>query len=1152
MGHKPNRLASILAAIALLAAIPAMRGQLITGTVTGTVMDESAAVVAGANLRLTNEGTGVSQLAKSDEAGNFRFLLLPSGTYRIEASSPGFKTFRREGIIVEVDRSVAVPVSLQVGSVTDTVEVQGGTPLLETTTSTLGAIMDQKKVEDLPLNGRNPMGLANLIPTVRGIGYFSGQVLSSWRLAAVSIGGGYPLANGYLVDGIANDKMINSGPMTFFTVDATQEFKVETNAMSAEFGRTGGGIISIVSKSGTNNFHGSLFDYLRNDKLNANDFFGNKAGRPRGAVRVNQFGATLGGPIKHEKLFFFANYEGYRERRFQQKTVTSPTALERSGDFSDTRMQNGALITIYDPTTTVTDPASPGRYRRTAFANNVIPVSRLSAAGRNVLTYYPTSNLPGLPFTHAQNLFLQAGTPIDKEDIGIRMDYNLTTTRRLSGRYSWDSLDWSFANFFGNVAEVDGRHVLIPRHGAFLQYTDALTPTLLMDAKIGFNRQFEHFTTPSAGFDITKLGLPASFKAAAQSGRGFEGGVFPRFSVADLDTFGNANAAGNPSVTGSASVALTKIRGPHSIKTGFEHRLYSRNDYGADAATGNFTFNRGFTQGPDPQQGSPAGGYGVASLLLGTPGSGLAGITTDSTTSLRTEALFLQDDWTATSRLTLNLGLRWEYEGVPTDRYNVFSNFDPSVASPLKAPGLDLRGGLVFPGANGLDRGLTEQHFHDFGPRFGFAYRTSRKMVVRGGYGILYIPTTGGDYTRTGFNRRTPMVTTLDNGLTPMNRLDNPFPTGLDQPSGSTLGALTGVGADVSGQLRNVQRGYSQQWNLTVQYEPLPNWLVEAAWVGNHGTRLLMLSRALNVLPDQYLAMGTQLTQSVSNPFAGIIATGPLSFPTVTRRQLLLPFPQFTSAGVSGGVTGGYSFLGNSIYHAFALKVEKRFSRGFSLLAAYTKSKLIDDGQNLAEVRPGATNTTLVQNWNNLRGERAKSVQDVPQRLVLTALWDVPLGRSGSALYRRILGGWQLNAITTIESGTPISLGLNTPIAGSLGNRPNVVPGAKAKIDNPTLSRWFNTDAFAPPPAFTFGNVSRTLPDIHSDGLFNLDLSVFKNIPIRERWKLQFRAEAFNFTNTPTFDTPGRIFGSATFGVVTATAFNPKPREIQLALRLLF
>src|SRR6266853_2560958 len=862
--------------LAIFLSVSAGLAQQITGAITGTVADPSGASVAGAAVRLTNMGTGAVQASSSNSSGDFRFLLLPPGNYMLEATVAGFKTFRQERIIVEVDRSVAVPVSLQLGQVGDTVEVIGGATLLDPNTSSLGTVMDEKKVIELPLNGRNPMGLANLIPTVKGIGYFGGQVLSSWRLAAVSIGGGQPLTNGFLVDGIANDKMVDSGPMTFLTVDSTEEFKVQTNGMSAEFGRTSGGVISMISKGGSNQIHGSLFEFLRNDKLNANDFFANKAGRARTPSRVNQFGGAVGGPVVKDKLFYFFNYEGYRERTSSLETVTSPTDAQRVGDFSGLKTSAGALIQIFDPTTTVPDPASAGNFIRTPFANNVIPASRINPVGANILKYYPKPNLPGL----SANAFLTSPTPIGKDYYSGRIDYNLSPTRRLAGRFTKDDLTWQFANFFNNIADVDGRAILIPRDSAYLSYTESIRPTLLFDGRIGFNHQTEAYNTPSQGFDITQLGMPASLLNQSQSAPGAKQGSFPRLAVSDLTTFGGTNASANHSVSGTASATVTKILGRQTLKAGYEYRLYQRNVFGINYPVGNYSFNRGFTQGPNPSQASATSGYSVASLLLGTPASATAGINAASTTTLKYQALFLQDDFKVSRKLTLNLGLRWEKEGSPTDRFNVFSNFDPNVASPLQVPGLTLKGGLVYPATGGRDRSLLSSSDTNFQPRLGFAYQLHPKTVLRGGYGISFVPTTqvGYDASAIGFSSVTSMVTSNDGGRTPANTISNPFPTGLIAPTGSSQGATTAIGTALQGSLHDLTRGYSQQWNFTIQHQPWEGWLFEVAYVGNKGTDLFVYFRNLNWLPDSVFAsQGASLGQLVDNPFFGVIKSGPLA-----------------------------------------------------------------------------------------------------------------------------------------------------------------------------------------------------------------------------------------------------------------------------------
>ncbi len=1135
---RPRNLFRIL--ILFTIAGTSVRAQLTTGTVTGNVSDSSAAPVASAEVTLINNGTSVTYKTSTDGSGNFRFLLLPVGTYTIEASSKGFKTFRREGIIVETDRSLAVPVTLEIGTVNETVEVTAGTPLLDPNTSSLGTVMDQKKVQDLPLNGRNPMGLANLIPTVRGIGLFGGLVTSTWSTAAVTIGGGSVIGSGYLVDGIANDKMIDTGESTVLPVEATEEFKVLTNNMSAEFGRTGGGIISVISKSGTNQFHGSLFEYLRNSVLDADEFFANKNGTPRLPLVFNQFGGSLAGPIKKDKLFFFVNYEGVRERQTLDTTLTSPTPLQRTGDFSQTFTSTGALIKIYDPTTSaLVNPNVPGVYVRTQFLGNSIPKSSINPVAAAIMNYYPLPNQPGLPFSQAQNLFLTGHEPLNNDTVTGKVDYDLSPSRRLSGRYTQDNLSFDLPNYFGNAAAADGRTVPIPHHSAFISFTNVFTPTLLLDAKVGFNRENEHYFAPAQGFDITSLGFPASLMQQAQKGYG-KGPGFPSISITDASAFGRPDNLGNPSSTSSASVAMTRSRASHSLKFGYEYRLYRRNDYGTASPYGAYTFTRGFTQGPNPLQPSTTAGFGVASFLLGDPSSGTANYTTDNTKSFDYHAAFVQDDWKTTRKLTLNLGMRWAYEGAVHDRYNVLSNFDPLIPSPLTVPGLPLRGGLFFPGVNGVPSGIIDPSKKDFAPRFGLAYQATRNIVIRGGYGIMYIPTVGTSYTSTGFTATTSMITSID-GVTPYNNLSNPFPSGINRPTGSSLGAATGIGGPISGQLRDTHVGHAEEWNFTLQIQPKPNWLVEAAWVGNHGVHLMMYGVPLDILSPANFALGTQLQQSVKNPFANYISAGPLSTPTITLAQLLLPYPQFTS------VNGGYAFRGSSTYNAFTLKVEKRFSHGFSILGAYTFSKLLDLGDNTTQLRPGEAIGTAVQNWNDVAAEKSLSLINVPQRLVMTALWAIPTGGLRNPFLRHTLGNWQVNVISTSQTGQPIALAASVPGGG---NRPNVVPGVSEASPNKSLNEWFNIQAFSIPLSYTFGNVSRTLPHVLGPGLCNVDLSVIRSFPIVENYKLQFRAEAFNLNNTPYFTNPGGTIGSNTFGVITSTS--NQPRILQFALRVDF
>jgi hypothetical protein len=1140
-------LSLLVLVFAALSVMPVLAQQT-TGSISGTVTDTTGAVIPAVQVKLTSANTASTSTASTDRNGTYRFLLLPPGTYSIEVAQQGFKTLRRDGIIVEVNRSLGVPITLSVGAVTETVEVTAGTPLLDPSTSSVGTTVTNRSVSELPVLGRNVSSLANLVPTVHGYGNFGNEVYSTWSMGQVVIAGSTPLNNAFLVDGVSAEKMTDYGLMSFLPTDATQEFKVISNNMSAEYGRSGGGVISMISKSGTNAFHGNAFEYVRNTAFNSAEFFTNAAGAAsagRSPLHYNIFGGTFGGPIKKDKLFFFLNFEEFRERRFASETITSPTTQQRGGDFSGTyALVNGVCtqVGVYDPSSTRTDPSRSGYYIRDLYPGNKIPSGSINPISAAILKYYPSPNMAGLACSGAQNTYLNASTATNKDDEGLKIDYNLSPTKRFSGRVSHDYLDRANANYFKNIADPNGYHVLEPRKTAFVEYTDSLAPTLLLDARVGVNREHEQIVSTATNFDVSSLGFSSNYAKMIQQGR--KGDGFPSISITDIGSLGYPDTTGNPVSTATANVTVTKIHQAHSIKAGFEERLYRRSDYGTSNSSGAFSFGRTFTQGPDPQTSSTLGGYGLATFLAGYPTSGASGITTDTSDSMKYSAAFVQDDWKVNRSLTLNLGMRWEYEGPVTERRNVFPNFDPSVTSPLASTsGLtNLKGGYVFPGTNGIPRGLTDVSKKNFAPRVGFAYQLDAKSVVRGGYGISYIPSfgPGGTASGAGFSTSTSMVASLNSaGIFPANSFADPFPTGLVQPTGNSLGLMTLVGQSANvGPWRNLRRGYSQQWNLTLQREPWRNWLFELGVVGNKGTHITM-AQSLNQLPFQYLTLGSQLTSAVANPFYGLISTGTLAGQTITRRQTLLPYPQFT--GVSNN-----AYIGDSIYHALTFKVEKRFSQGFSVLGSYVFSKLIDDVPGTG--RTGAVPGTSVQDYNNLRGERSRSYQDVPHRVVITGTWEIPYHPTNTAL-KFIASGWQLNGINTMQSGRPIAIAAT--ITGG-GNRPNVVPGTDITPANQKLSQWFNTAAFTQPASFSLGNSTRVLNGINGPGLFNLDGSVFKYFPVREKVKLQLRAEAFNLTNTPSFEVPGRTYGSSTFGVVTATTSPTKVREMQLALQLIF
>jgi hypothetical protein len=1123
--------------------------QQITGSITGSVVDTSGATVVGASVKLTNTGTAFAQTATTDQAGNFQFLLLQPGTYVVEASSAGFKTFRRDGIIVEADRSLAVPVTLAVGQTSETVEVIGGTPLLEPNTSELGTTVDSQKVMDLPLNARNPMGLANLVPSVKGVGYFGNQILTSWRVGSINIGGGQALTSAFLLDGVANDKMGDaSGANTFLTTDSTGEFKIITNAMSAEYGRTTGGVISIISKSGSNEYHGSVFEYLQNTALNANNFFSNKAGAPLAPVHQNQFGASGGGRIIKDKLFFFANFEGFVQHLSNSAIFSSPTALQRQGDFSQTTAANGQMITIYDPATTVTN--SSGASVRTPFPGNMIPANRISQFAKEFFSLYPLPNLPG----QINNLFLIGQTPTTRYTGGAKVDYLLSSTQRIAFRFTGDALNETVpdGSYFQNPLDNDKKTIYVPRHSGFLSYTKTISPTLLLDVRSSINRDYDQATPWSfvgqfASTDyLAALGLPQSFiNQVPPNAR-----QFPALTVSSL---GGALGGYGSAIQNRAAyewgnvVSVTKIWREHSFKLGYQYTVYRGNPY--DQAPPAFSFTAGYTQGPNPTVSSTTAGLGLASLELGDPASGSYTYQNSHEYQEIDHGIYLQDDWKVNHKLTLNLGIRWEYQGPFTDRHNEMTNF--STTATTQVQGVNFVGGTIFPGVGGIPRGVVNTIYNHFAPRFGFAYQVNSKLVARGGYGMFWVPERGLlEPGSTGYSLQTSMVASLDNGLTPYNTISNPFPQGLVQPTGSSLGLLTNLGGAISAQARNVVQGYAQQWNFTLQYSPWANWLVEGAYLGNKGTHLESYTNTLDQLNPSYFSLGNALNTQVRNPYYGIITTGQLATPTITLQQSLMPFPQYTS------VSGGYFYPGASFYNAFTLKVEKRFSQGFSILLSYANSKLLDASAATSTVTGGNTSTGILNIYNLLEGEYSKAVQDIPQRLVITGLWAEPFFKNGSLWQRMILGGWNFSTVTSFQSGQTLSLSasgnVGTAQANTTTNRPNVVSGVSDQLANPSIAEWFNTAAFTTPAPFTFGNASRTIPNVMGPRLINMDIALYKDFIIKEKYKIDLRGEAFNVANRPDFANPATNASLSTFGTITSLLVNPLPRNIQVSMRVTF
>ncbi|MCX6602744.1 MAG: TonB-dependent receptor, partial [Acidobacteria bacterium] len=1042
-----------------------------TAQITGRVADSSSAIVAGAKVAVINIETGVRRQIVSNADGYYAAPLLNRGSYSVRVQQPGFKESVRSGLTLDEGQTLRIDFSLELGQVSEKIEVTGAAPLLETEGATISTVVTNQKILDMPTVGRNPLQFALLVPGVRAVGSYGDLPVSAFGGGRASIGGGGAGVNSYMVDGIAAENFTSGSLQTPLSVDATEEFRLIVRNPSAEFGRTGGGVINLISKAGTNDFHGSLYEFHRNKSLRANDFFSNRAGRPRQPLVFNQWGATVGGPIKKDKTFFFFNWEQFKQRTLASTIRSVPTALQRAGDFSETKTSTGALIQVFDPLSTRPDPANPANRIRDQFPGNRIPANRVSTAATGANAFYPQPNTTGVLNTYANNFFGLGSSPLNKDIYGLRLDHYLSPTRRLAGRYTWDKTFQGVPNFYNNVAEIQTSDLPLQRHSGFVSYSDSLAPNLLFDVRGGLNFYLPNRVTRSFGFDVTKINLPSRLNPLMQ----IPG--FPRFNMSDMTALGadQGDQLVQSNKAFSYTGTLTWIRGAHTLKFGSDNRVYQLNNtQGAAGIT--FDFSRGFTQGPNPNAAGATSGFGFASYMLGTPSGGTVGFGAPVTETAKNFALYAQDDWKLTPHLTLNLGMRWEVEGGITDRYGAISNFDPNVTYAVN--GVNMKGGLSFPGVGGLSRGHRDVEYTNFQPRFGFAWQAIPKTVIRGGYGISYLPTTGiwVGMDRTGFSLNTPLVASIDGGFTPNETLANPFPNGRLAPIGSSQGAASLLGQGITGNLRNMRRGYSQQWSMTVQRQLAGNWLVEAGYMGNRGVKLPGRV-TFDYLPQGFRALGTQLQQLVDNPFFGVVPSNlAIGQRQVTRATLLDTYPQF------GGVSG-YATLADSSYHAGTLRVEKRFSQGMSVLLAYTYSKLIDNntgdgGNNFAE-----SGDSSVRNWDNLAAERSVSANDLPQRLVISTSYELPFGKSGHPFYRGLAAGWQLNGILSFQSGNVIAVTQNGTAFGS--GRPNAV--GDPSLPNPTIDGWLNRAAFANSPAFTFGNVARNLPRTRSDGQNNVD-----------------------------------------------------------------
>ena len=1159
--------AFLLLAVLLVLIAPPLQAQQQTAQLTGQITDSSGAVIAGATVTVTNAARGIKALATSDATGGYVVPLLPPADgYQLTVSKEGFSAATRNGITLQVAQVAKVDIALTVGSVSQNVTVTGAPPLLDTQTSSVGQVIEKQSIASLPLNGRSSFRLIQLTPGVTFNQAANGQfgdvaVNTSWD-ADFSVNGGRAQSNEILIDGVPSTVGFFNQITTIPSVDDTEEFKVESDNLSAEYGRFGGGVINVTTKSGTNQFHGSVFEFLRNNVLNADDYISKGKGVKVPPFKMNQFGAVIGGPVVipwvyrgQNKTFFEGDYQGTRRVQGSSFVTTVPTALQRAGDFSQTFNSSGNLVTIYNPFSTVVNPANPAQYIRSAFAGNVIQPGLLDPVAKALMAYYPASNTTGSQYTNANNFISTKPLSVTQDAGSARIDQNVNDRYHFFGRFGFTRTNLTQPNYYGNVASPgNGAVGTTSFHNWSFAFDNTVTlnPTLLLTINYGYARWFQIRQTLSYGFNNASLGFPTSFVNAVTIP------MFPAINVSSYGAMSGQSFLHNGNDSHSLLTSLTKIAGRHTLIVGTDLRLHLINFFNVQASGGTFSFTQAQTQGPNPNSASSTAGNGLASLLLGAGNSGSMPIGSGSAIKDWYLAGYVQDNFRITSRLTLNAGIRYEEESPYTDRHNklnYFSTTVPSTAANSQFP--SLTGGLVFAGTNSIPANVYNWNKNQFGPRVGFAYTPLQSTVVRGGFGIVYAPleisnNAVGFVPNTGYSSSTSWNTSINGGLSPNNILSNPYPQGLVQPSANSLGAGTALGQSLTVWDAHPKTPQSYQWNFGIQRQLPSDILADVAYIANRGLHLTS-NLSLNALDPKYLSMGAALQGQVTNPFKPFVSIGALSNATVTQQQLLLPYPQFTGVQAENATWGG------SNYQSVQIKVNKRTTHGISMLAVYTVSKWLSNVP--AEDAPiGTNNGTSVQNPYNLAAEKSLSENDIPQALIISGVAELPFGHgrrflSGApGLVNGLVGGWSVSGILTEQKGFPLALSAPVTLGG---NRPNYVSGVSPTLSSSRpiaqkVSQWFNTAAFSLPPAFTFGSVSRTIGSVRSPALKNLDLTLGKETQIAERLHMQFRAEAFNFTNTPHFGLPDSSMSSATFGQLTALLPSPPPREIQFAVKFTF
>jgi len=1159
-----------LMGVLLLFSIPAA-AQESRGTIAGMVTDAQAAGIPKARVVITNLDTGVDITLATNERGAFVAPLLLPGNYRVAAEHEGFKKFSRDRITLSVNDNLRIDIMLELGAVTETVTVTDAAPLVESTSGNMGMLVGTQEVTELPLAHGNPYVLIGLAPGTT----FEGDPLLNrpyepGHIAAYSMAGSVPGTTDITMDGVVNTYKGSAVPVGVAyspPADAIGEMRIETSSFDARAGQTSGGVINISIRSGTNKVRGSFtFTKMRPEWM-ANTWFGNRNGTPRGDFDYNRWSASLSGPVTIPKIyngrnrtFFMWAYEAISDQRPRGgATLTVPTLAERKGDFSEL-LAIGNSYQIYDPFTRRRETGSSTRYRQDPYSGNIIPAASFNPVAMKAMEYFPAPINEGTTADHRNN-FPKPNSPevADYFTHMVRVDHNFGSANRLHVRGNGYVRDTHRNDYFETRATGIREHYY--PIGGSLDDVHVLSPTFVLNLRYGYTRvAFE--TTPLYGrnFDLASLGFPKAFTSLISP----DVSEFPAF---EINGYFNSIRTGSARYmdTHSLVAALTKLRGNHTIDFGFDARAYRQSQYGGDTArSGRFIFDQTWTRGPlDNSTASPIG-QGWASFLLGLPNaSGYVSRTADYSEQSTVWCGYIQDNWRARRNLTLNLGLRYELEGPVTERYNrSIRDFDAGAVLPIDAAAraayaaswaasptnelppdkFRVNGGLVFAGINGQPRELWQRDINNLAPRVGLAYTLGKATVIRGGYGIYFgaVGMRRADVLQNGFSRNTSFVPTKDSGLSFYSTLSNPFPDGILEPLGTSLGSMTDVGNSIAFFNPAPMASYNQRWQISIQRQFRASNMLEVAYVGNRTTKM-EISRDLNIVGNQMLSRSpfydaarvNYLSANITNPFRGLDGVNGAmgTNNTITRENLLKPYPQF-------GAVNTTTYQGYSWYHSLQIRAARRLSSGLNINASFTwaRNMLATGFLNPADPVP----------YESL------SSADRPFRITASIIYQMPFGRRGMLLRRAprwldaAIGGWQLSTIYFYQSGQPLTWG----DVIFLGNPEDIAKGPRS------VSRWFNVDAgftrqSSTRPSYHYRTWPFSFSNLRRDAMNNVDLSINKRWRLNERgMEVQVRGEALNAFNHPQFAGPQMDQFNSAFGQITATA--NYPRQIQAVFRFSF